>query len=152
MKETSIVISKGLRLTALLLMAAMALALAGCTHNNGDIGPIFGQWQLRSITPDTDGAQPPALPEDAEMYWAFQSSTVRVDLCLPRHEVRSSYGNYRLTDETLFLDFPDESYPQLIPGAGRQSQWQLLRLSGSELTLRLTDADGQASVWTFRKW
>ncbi len=145
------VIAKSRKLQATLMIVAVAIFIAGCTHNNGDIGTIFGQWQLHSISADADGMQTPVLPKDTHMYWAFQSSTIRVDVCYPMHEIHSSYGNFRLTDETIFLDFPDENYPQLIPSVGRQSKWELLRLSGTELTLRLTAADGTISIWKFHK-
>ena len=37
--------------TALLAIAAMC----SCTHNNGDIGPLFGQWKITDIA-TTDAA------------------------------------------------------------------------------------------------
>lgn len=121
--------------------------LSGCTRNNGNIGKIFGQWQLQRV--ETEGME---LPEQPATYWSFQSSTVRVAVLSDMHSFRETYGNFRLEDETLFLDFADERYPELIPGVGRQSEWQLLRLTGKELTVRYQYPDQSSMIWYFKKW
>lgn len=136
-------------LPALLAGIAALLLMAGCTSNNGDIGAIFGQWKLTHI--ETDGMANP-MPEPA-MTWAFQSSTVRVlQMAGDEHTWSESYGNFRLDDNTLFLDFADERYPMLIPGVSRQSEWQVLRLDSKRLTVRYQYPDQSEMLWYFTKW
>ena len=101
-------------LTALLL----SVLSASCTHNNGDIGKIFGKWKLTYIEA-TDTEKPETV---GTMFWSFQSSTVFVQINDGSHDEIGSYGNFRLADETLFLDFADTDYPNLIPGTERQSE------------------------------
>lgn len=140
---------KATKLCILAVIAALtAFLCASCTHNNGDIGKVFGLWKLTSIEAvDTEKPQ-----YEGTMFWAFQSSTVMVTLVTESHNETVSYGNFRIADETLFLDFADENRPVLIPGTGRQSQWQLLRLDRKRMTLRL-EADNEGyTVWNFRKW
>ena len=38
-------------------MIFVVLSFCGCTHNNGDIGPWFGQWKVERI--DKDGMPDP---------------------------------------------------------------------------------------------
>lgn len=142
--------TKTLHILYVIIAAVMTATTIGCTHNNGDIGKIFGQWQLRSVEAVTPGTEP-VMPE-GEMYWAFQSSTIRVSLVSDKHDVSESYGNFRIEDQTLFLDFPDTAYPQLIPGADRQSRWQIVKFTSKELILLFTSDDGAESEWKFHKW
>lgn len=131
-------------LTALLL----SVLSASYTHNNGDIGKIFGKWKLTYIEA-TDTEKPET---GGTMFWSFQSSTVFVQINDGSHDEIGSYGNFRLADETLFLDFADTDYPNLIPGTERQSEWQLLELTGKKMTLRLQGHDKGYTVWHFTKW
>ncbi len=133
----------------ILIAFILTILSGGCTHNNGDIGPLFGQWQLQSIQ-SIGVHQHPAL--EGELYWSFQSSTIKVTQIKELHAVTESYGNYRLADETLFLEFPDTSYPLLIPGVDRTSEWEIDRLTNKELWLLLTDSEGNQTEWKFKKW
>lgn len=36
-------------ISPLALVAIMMAVVSGCTHNNGDIGPLFGSWTLQEI-------------------------------------------------------------------------------------------------------
>lgn len=139
-----------IRILSILFAAIPVIFSSGCTHNNGDIGKIFGQWQLQDVESVSEEAKP-ILPE-GKMYWAFQSTTIRVSLIDDRHAIRESYGNFRLADQTLFLDFADTRYPQLIPGVGRQSRWQVEKFTSKELVLLLCADDGSESEWRFHKW
>ena len=35
-------------ISPLALVAIMMAVVSGCTHNNGDIGPLFGSWTLQA--------------------------------------------------------------------------------------------------------
>lgn len=137
------------KLLSMLCCAVMLLLTAGCTSNNGDIGEIFGQWKLERI--DTQGMATDPTP-GLTMTWAFQNTTVRVLQMTDAHQSRESYGNFRIADETLFLDFADEDYPMLIPDIPRQSEWQILHLDKSKLTVRYQYPDESSMIWYFKKW
>ena len=81
-------------LTALLL----SVLSASRTHNNGDIGKIFGKWKLTYIEA-TDTEKPETGGTHVR---SFQSSTVFVQINDGSHDEIGSYGNFRLADETLF--------------------------------------------------
>lgn len=137
------------KILSMLCCAVMFLLTAGCTSNNGNIGEIFGQWKLERI--DTQGMTTDPTP-GLTMTWAFQNTTVRVLQMTDAHQYRESYGNFRIADETLFLDFADEDYPMLIPDIPRQSEWQILHLDKSKLTVRYQDPDESSMIWYFKKW
>ena len=79
-----------------IIFPALLLLFAACTHNDGDIGPLFGQWRLTS----------PECP-DAALYISFQNTTVETKAVYPRHESTEAFGNWTLSDRILTLDFPD---------------------------------------------
>lgn len=123
--------------------------LSSCTHNNGDIGPVFGTWKL--IAADCEGMDNPA--EGKDMFWSFQNETIRIDLQSgPHDDLHSSYGNFRLADDTLFLSFPDKENPMPLPEFPADSEWQLLRLTRSELIVAYAFSEQQKVTFTFRKW
>ena len=74
------------------LFALVALLpLAGCTHNNGDIGPWFGQWRVENITVNGE--------KDAEykgnLFFAFQSSVLRISTTNTQtHEMSTLFSNW----------------------------------------------------------
>ena len=53
---------KALRIIAAVVMTAIS---GSCTHNNGDIGPWFGEWKLTSI--EIDGS--PDAAYKANTFW-----------------------------------------------------------------------------------
>ncbi len=143
------------KFTQLIFLSVFALIcdfiLAGCTHNNGDIGSLFGTWKLKEIRIDNEKD----TGYDGSVFWAFQSSTIRMTKIRPYHDRDEVYGSWRLEDNTLFLDFPDEQYAP-IPDTmlPRQSELQLLRMSHSSMTLMYTEnnAEGRQIIYEFQKW
>lgn len=120
--------------TALLLVGA-----ASCTHNDGNIGPLFGQWKLTSAQTDES---------DAALYISFQSSTVEVKAVYPRHLVEESFGNWTLSEGMLTLDFPD---PHRQPPApfGFEAHERLKVETLTSRRLVLTSPDRRLE---FEKW
>lgn len=140
------------------------MLMCGCTHNNGDIGDLFGTWKLENIT--IDGAADEAYGNN--IVWKFQSSIIemqQVDDAL--HESLNSYGTWsRPADGVMKLDFThtDNSYPE--PGAAHYSPLpathlpkaqvialDILELNGSKMKLRYIDADASTTIeYYFKKW
>ena len=119
-----------------LLPAILALLffVCSCTRNNGNIGKQFGQWKVTSIT--VNGKEDSAYT--GNMFWSFQSSTVEMKTVSENHETVTTFGNYRIMDDTLFITFPDEDRPPL-PGLGlkqyAENAIQIVKLSGSQMVL-----------------
>ena len=53
------------------------LALGGCTRNDGDIGDLFGTWQVESIT-TVEGVPGVALSDGQQLTFAFQGNTMNI--------------------------------------------------------------------------
>lgn len=126
----------------------LALVAAACTHNNGDIGPLFGLWHLESVA-RPDGTQ---VPHEANEFWAFQNTTIRVSIIEDHQTKHDAYGNWRLDDNTLFIDFPDDRYqPDPSTGMPSSCSFQVMKMKKNELVLR-SDADGGTSlIYTLKK-
>lgn len=133
------------------LTVLILLAVAACTHNDGDIGPIFGQWQLTNVEGGTESNRP---ADTDVMYWKFQSSVIEMYTVTPWHTSNNRFGNFRIADNTLFLDFPDsEGYGQPHLGLPRQCELQILRLDSKHLVVEYhPETDAAGVVFTFRKW
>lgn len=138
---------QGISLMALLLLPV----IAGCTHNNGDIGPLYGNWKLETV--DTELAKYRPAAEDWPVFWGFQSSTIRMAHVGTDNSMDQRFGNYRLYDNTLFLEFTGNSaefHPLLsLPD---ECELQVLELSGKRLVVRYIPGEGEDVVYTFRKW
>ena len=148
MKTARLITARILPAIALLIWLALT---PGCTTNNGDIGPIAGQWQLTAV--DTDIPEYKVDTDDGKIYWWFQNTTIHMYQLSDDHFEDNRFGNYHLDDNTLFLDFPDEgSYGEPLMGLPRQCELQLLRLDGKQLELMYHPTDDSQVVYHFRKW
>lgn len=134
-----------------LLGAVLLLTLTSCTHNNGDIGPLFGQWKLVSI--DAQGVEIPAY--DGDVFWSFQDSAIQILSRTDQHEFEQRYGNWSLTDNDtkLVLTFPDDRWPapQAI-GLKETSVLRVITLTSRDAVFELSDNDGMSITYTLRKW
>ena len=85
-------IIKSLRIT--LLTIVCLLGLGSCTTNNGDIGNLYGRWNLVSV--DIDGVEQNEWKQNGEKFcnWYFQNNIVEIQQSDKRHDNSSSYGTW----------------------------------------------------------
>lgn len=125
--------------------------LCGCTHNNGDIGSLFGIWKVTEVKIDNGTDE----EYEGTMFWSFQSSTIRMTYIRPYHDRDEVYGTWRLDDNTLFLDFPDEQYAPLPSSyLPRTSELQVLKMSDKKITLMYTEQNEgyRQIIYELKKW
>lgn len=145
-------------------LCAIAIALAGCTHNNGDIGDLFGTWKLEKMMVDgeidTDYAD--------NIVWKFQSSIIEMQQVDDvHHEAFNAFGTWsRPADGVLKLDFTHTDTANPEPGADKYSplgptrlpraqviDLDVLELNGSKMRLRYIDAAASTTIeYYFKKW
>lgn len=134
-----------------LLSAVILLMFSSCTHNNGDIGPLYGQWKLISI--DADGIE---LPEyKGDVFWCFQGGAIQILSRTDQHEFEQRYGNWSLTDgdTRLVLTFPDTRWPALQSiGLQETSVLRVIALTSRDAVFELSDTGGTSITYTLRKW
>ena len=139
--------------TALLAIAAMC----SCTHNNGDIGPLFGQWKITDIA--TTDAVTGTVTHNATSgaFLSFQNDVVTLTQVYDgQHQSALSYGKWELNGNSLTLYF-DISDGVSLPGAMfyPRAHFNIETLSGSELGMTLAGnlPEGAAQVcYTLKKW
>lgn len=139
--------------TALLAIAAMC----SCTHNNGDIGPLFGQWKITDIA--TTDAVTGTVTHNATSgaFLSFQNDVVTLTQVYDgQHQSALSYGQWELNGKSLTLYF-DISDGVSLPGAMfyPRADFNIETLSGSELVMTLASnlPEGAAQVcYTLKKW
>lgn len=131
------------------LLGLLLTLLPGCTHNNGDIGPLFGRWKVESIE-SSDMELP---PYGGNMFWSFQNTTVCMQTMGANHEEERVYGNWSLTDGTLLLSFPYDNYaPPAATLLPRESRLQVLHLDRRHATLYYQPSASTGITYTLRKW
>lgn len=137
---------KHIRLIIILLIGVVA---AGCTHNNGDIGPLFGKWKVTSIVAEGITAD----PYQGNVFWDFQSHTISVSEQMPNHDYSQGFGNWSMSGDELTIDFPDETRQppaaSLLPSSCRL---QVLKLNTGHAIFLLHRADGATITFTLKKW
>ena len=139
--------------TALLAIAAMC----SCTHNNGDIGPLFGQWKITDIA--TTDAVTGTVTHNATSgaFLSFQNDVVTLTQVYDgQHQSALSYGQWELNGNSLTLYF-DISDGVSLPGAMfyPRADFNIETLSGSELVMTLAGnlPEGAAQVcYTLKRW
>ena len=135
-----------MKLLRYISVIAILLMTCACTRNDGNIGYLFGQWKLVSMT--TDGVDIPNYK--GNVYWSFQNTTIEMKVVIETGEVYQTFGNFKEMDNTLFLNFPDEDFPpRPITGLPRECELQVIKLTGGEMILSYGDP---ATIYTFRKW
>lgn len=144
-----------LRLRDLLLTVCLgAICLSGCTRNDGDIGDLFGEWRLESITADGEPLQLYDNDPDApQLYtWAFQSNVIRINTLYVHSLVYDCYGTWARTDNSLILTFTytdddNTAYRYTPPeifhfSSDGVTDLAIDRLSGKKMELSRVDSDG----------
>lgn len=145
----------------ILLTLTLLAATSSCTHNDGDIGPLFGSWILDSMTLD---GQPYTPDVDGYTCLQFQGKVIMAKIIDDRHSLLFySVGSWERTDNTLYLDYThsDNDTP---PGEGAYSApyWLMLKpnavnevsilsLNSRHMHLRHITPDGDIVEYTFHK-
>lgn len=137
----------------LVLISLLIMTLAGCTDNNGHIGPISGLWKLVEIKPQGEWPQAPDV-ETENLYWGFQSSTIRMIARKSQALVYESFGNWSISESTLYLSFPDTNFPPREEfGLPAEASLKILELSSRTLIVSGTPTGATAPVvYRFEKW
>lgn len=131
------------------LLGILMLLATGCTHNNGDIGPLFGQWKVTTM--EGNGTQ---LPEYAgNMFWSFQSQTIEIKTVGDNHTTRSGFGNWSREGDELLLDFPDtDRQPPAESHLPPQCRLHIIMLDRGKAIIEYRLPEGGSITYTLKKW
>ena len=141
-----------------IIMALLALvALSGCSHNNGDIGLWFGQWNLDTV--EVDGE--PDAAYDGQFYFMFQNKVFcvrHVDEVF--HAYFESYATWQESDngKTITITFVDNRYsPRVhdqVPDIylNTITIMNVVSLNTTSMTLSHTNDSGKTITYHLTKW
>lgn len=131
------------------LFALVLTLLAGCTHNNGDIGPLFGKWKVTAI--EADGTAQPDYR--GNVFWSFQSHTVEVTAVFDHHERYDGFGCWSMAGDELILSFPDsDRQPPEQAALPSECTMTVLRLNSKNAVFRYLLPEGGSLTYTLTKW
>lgn len=132
-----------------ILFSITIITLLSCTHNNGDIGPLFGQWKLTEIIINDK----PDQNYNENIFFAFQNDVTNMKIVYEHHETVEAYGHWKQNGNILLLIYDDSRYLPLSEtyfNAGVNT-CEIIRLNGKELILK-RESDGNTYTYKFKKW
>ncbi len=148
----------------IIALIIIALSFNACTHNNGDIGDIFGTWKLESIT--INGENDTTYQNN--ILWKFQASIISMiranDITHDRLETWGSWSfaddetklllNFTHTDDynpnmgsTKYSPLPETYLPK-----STTSTLSIITLNGDNMILLYNSEDGNKYIFKFKKW
>lgn len=132
-----------------IFFSIIIITLLSCTHNNGDIGPLFGQWKLTAILVN----EKPDPNYDENIFFAFQNDITNMRIVRQNHENVETYGHWEQKGNILLLIYDDPDYSPLSEtyfNAGINT-CEIITLNSKKLILK-READNNTYVYKFKKW
>lgn len=147
------------KLSRYIIPLILVLLSIGCTRNDGDIGPWYGQWKLVELT---SASQPVAGYKD-NIFFAFQNNIIQIVTIKSEVDEAICWGEWKEQDNKLVLDFDhredasDEDNwnytPPAILGFSPTSTYlDIVKLSGSEIILRQSIDGVTQYTYRLKKW
>ena len=117
----------------------IVVSLLSCTHNNGDIGPLFGQWKLTTLLIDEN----PDKNYKGNIYFSFQNDVTNMKIINDNQNVYDTYGHWKQEGNKLLLIYDDPIFPPLLetyfnPGI---NICEIITLDNKELILKRVTED-----------
>lgn len=132
----------------LFILAAMVLAAAGCTRNDGNIGAWFGTWQVTSIS--VNGT--PMSDYKGNISVMFQNNIIKSVELLEHHEQKEYFATWAVEGADLAIDgLKGGIAPGLMMPAASVVHIELLRRPGKVMQWRYTDENGSVYDYDLKK-
>ena len=72
--------------------------LCNCTQNNGNIGDIFGKWQLQNATTNSE------VFHLNNIYFNFQATVFEIQQRIGDHGINNQYGVFNIYEDSLYIN------------------------------------------------
>lgn len=94
----------------ILIIISILAVFAACKTNNGDIGPLYGQWILDQLTLDGE----PDSIVCSDFSFSFQNNILYIAHQTGHHEFTETFGTWSLDGDELTLNFTHTAdlYPE----------------------------------------
>lgn len=132
-----------------ILFLTIIVTLLSCTHNNGDIGPLFGQWKLTEILINDK----PDQNYGGNIFFAFQNDVTNMRMVCEHNETIEKYGHWEQNGDILLLIYDDPNYlplPETYFNTGVNT-CEIITLNSKELILK-RKSDNGTYTYKFKKW
>ena len=126
------------------------LILSGCTHNNGNIGPWWGQWKIEKIEQNGEVLD----RYEGNYFFRFQSSSVAVVRSSVETEniSGSSNGHWLEENSTLRFEFLDDKgiYQNIF--LDKSCRLDVIKRDGREKILEFKKDDKTVYAYYLKAW
>ncbi len=137
----------------------IAIAASGCTRNDGDIGPWFGQWKLVALTCD----DAPVADYGDNIFFSFQNNVFQIITVKGEFDEAICWANWTDGGSVITIDFAhredgsgdvDWNYtpPAILGFSHEKTVLHVDKLSGSEIVLRQSLDGAQVYTYRLKKW
>lgn len=143
----------------LLIIISILTILTACRTNNGEIGPLYGQWILDKLTVDGE----PDTIVCSDYSFSFQNNIIFIVHQLGHNMFSETYGSWTLDGDELTLNFthiadqhPENGIKFNPPAELRIPQraatvMDVYELTEKSLRFGFTDSTGYACDYTLYK-
>lgn len=145
-----------------LIAVLIVLCVTACTTNNGDIGDLYGRWQLESA--DIDGTPLTDWTEDGNVFctWSLQNNIVEIEHSDLKHNNFSSFGTWVREGESMTFDFNHSDNdspagsgvyqaPVWIKFPEGTSRFDIVVGNGKRMVLTTILSDGRRLTYSLKK-
>lgn len=113
--------------------------LSACTHNDGDIGKLFGKWQLEEVRSEKESQA------YCTIFYNFQNSIVWLQYLESEHVVKNAHGYFQHRQNDLHLQMTDLSDTAYI---------HLFALPDTTITFKIKELTKKKMIltWDEKEW
>lgn len=128
----------------IILSAVTFILLTACTHNNGDIGDLFGKWQLQEVKNEKETIS------YNHIFYNFQHAVVILQYLESTHVVKDARGYFIHEQDSLHLhmvDLSDTVYIHRFALPDTAVAFEIKKLTRNEMVL-----SHEGSEWFLKKY
>lgn len=113
-----------------------------CVQNNGNIGLIFGKWQLsKVITPESQVSYP-------HIFYNFQNNIIETLHIIDQRDYVQAFGNFILNEDSLYINMKQNFNTDVDYQLPKQNcAFKIKQLTNNILVLSIEDKE-----WILKKY
>ncbi|MEG0992631.1 MAG: lipocalin-like domain-containing protein [Bacteroidales bacterium] len=116
------------------------LICTGCNQNNGNIGLLFGKWQLTSITNENEYTYHSAI------FYNFQNNIIET-IYVDNRQHYQGFGEFVHKNDSLFIVMKEYNNTVNVELPGEKCSFQINELTSKKMTLSIYN-----KTWSFKKY
>lgn len=137
-------------IVSMMVLMVAVLAPTSCTKNNGNIGNLFGMWQIQSI--EVNGQD--ATPTTETLYLAFQSNSLLLRGANDTHQTNEVFGVFVHEGDKIQLNFNISGWVPPVSSHLTQgvNDGTIQTLTGKDFVFTVVNNNSETVRFVCKKW